>query len=144
MSSVPWPYSGAVVTLHEAIAIEHGVNRAHRRRLDHRELADQLVANLGSTPRGVFLLDPKDRAFDLVGQPVGMPIGPTGAAVEPIETAGLVALVDLVASDPRDPELAAQRCHLLALEEPGNESEALVHRFTRSPRHPGAPPMPVV
>jgi len=39
---------------------------------------------------------------------------------------------------------ARQRGHLLALEEPGDESEAFIHRSTRSPRHPGAPQMPVV
>jgi hypothetical protein len=40
--------------------------------------------------------------------------------------------------------LSAQRRHLLALEEPGNESEAFIHRSTRSPRHPGAPQIPIV
>jgi hypothetical protein len=45
-----------------------------------------------------------------------MAIGPTRAVVETIEATGLVALIDLVAGDSGDSELAAQRCHLLALE----------------------------
>jgi len=108
--------ASAFATFHEAVAVQHGVNRAHCRRLDHRERADQLVANLGSAPGGVLLLDPQDRAFDLVGQFVGMAIGPTRSVVEAIKATGLVALIDLVAGDAGDPELAAQRCHLLALE----------------------------
>jgi hypothetical protein len=82
----PGLVASSLAALHETVAIQHGVHRAHRRRPDHRELADQLV-----------------QAF---------------------EATGLVALVDLVPSDPGDPELAAQRSHLLALEEPGHESEA--------------------
>ncbi len=124
---------------YEAVAIQHGVHRADRRRPDHRELAEQLLADLGSPPGGVLLLDPEDRPLDLEGQLVRVTIGSTRAVVEPLEATGLVPLIDLVASDSGDSELAAQRGHLLALEEPGNESEALVHRFTRSPRHSGAP-----
>jgi hypothetical protein len=45
---------------------------------------------------------------------------------------------------PGEPELAAQQCHLLALEQAGNESEAFVHWITRSQRHLGSPQMPVV
>jgi hypothetical protein len=45
-----------------------------------------------------------------------MAIGPTRSVVEAIKATGLVALIDLVAGDAGDPELAAQRCHLLALE----------------------------
>jgi hypothetical protein len=134
----------ALAALHEAVAIEHGMDRAHGRRPDHRELADQLVADLRRPPGGVLLLDPEDRPLDLVRQLVGVAIGPARAVVQALEAAGLVALEDLVPRDPGDPELAAQRGHLLALEEPGDESEAFVHGSTRSPRHPGAPQMPVV
>jgi hypothetical protein len=48
----------------------------------------------------MLLLDPQDRPLDLIGQLVGVPVGPTRAVVEAVETTGLVALVDLVAGDP--------------------------------------------
>jgi hypothetical protein len=47
--------AATLAALHEAVAVQHGVYRAHRRRLDHRELADQLVADLRSAPGGISL-----------------------------------------------------------------------------------------
>ena len=132
----------ALAALDQAIAIEHGMHGADGRRLDHRELLDQLVADLAGTPGGVLLLDPEDRALDLEGQPVGLPVRCPAAVVEAVEAAVFVAVEDLVAGDSGDAELTAQRCHLLALEEPGYETKSLIHRFTLIPRHLGSPQMP--
>jgi hypothetical protein len=46
-----------------------------------------------------------------------------------------VAVEDLVAGLARDPELHAQRRHLLALEQAGDKPESLVHDVTLLPRH---------
>jgi hypothetical protein len=125
----------------QSVAVEHGVHRADGRRLDHGILAGQLVADLQS-PGGVFTLDAEDGALDLVGQAVGLPVGCPAAVVERIQAAFLVAVEDLVASDPGDAELAAQRSHFLAFEEAGDKAEAFVHRLTLFPGHLGAPQMP--
>jgi hypothetical protein len=88
----------------------------------------------------MLLLDAQDHPLDLKWQLVGLPVRCLAAIVEPIEAAFLVAIEDLVAGDPGDPELAAHGCHFLAFQEPGYETEAFVHGFTLIPRHPGAPP----
>lgn len=54
------------------------------------------------------MLDAEDGALDLVGQAVGLPVGRPAAVVEPIQTAFLVAVEDLVAGDPRNAELPAR------------------------------------
>ena len=95
---------------------------ADRWRLDHRVLLEQLVADLARTPAGVFLLDAKDGLLDLERQLVGLPVGRTALVTEAMQAAFLVAVEDLVASDPANAELPAQRCHLLAFEEPGYET----------------------
>jgi len=128
------------MALDEAVAVERGVDRAHRGRRDHRVVVDQLVADLGCAPGGVLLLDPEDRPLDLERQLVALPVGGLAAVVQPIEATGLVALKDLVAGDPGDAELPAQRRHLLAFEQAGNESEAFIHRFTLVPGHLGGLP----
>ena len=46
------------------------------------------------------------------------------------------------AGDWRDTKRTAQRCHLLAFEEPAHKSDAFIHRFTLFPGHPGSPPIP--
>ena len=43
-----------------------------------------------------------------------------------------------------DTELPTQGRHLLALEEPGYETESLIHRFTLFPGHSGSPPNAVM
>ena len=130
----------AFSALDEAVAIERGVDRAHRRRRDHRVLADQLVADLRRAPGRVLLLDAEDRPLDLKRQLVGLPIRGLAAIVEPVEAAFLVAIEDLVAGDPGDAELAAHWRHLLAFQQAGYEAEAFIHRFTLVPGHLGAPP----
>src|SRR3982750_1345475 len=51
------------------------------------------------------------------------------------DAAILVAIVNLVAGLPGDPELGAQGRHLLALEQAGDKPEPLVHDVTLLPRH---------
>lgn len=58
---------------------------------------DQLVADLRHASGWEVLLDAENRPLDLKRQLVGLPIRRLAAVVEPIETAGLVALADYVA-----------------------------------------------
>src|SRR6476646_10111828 len=52
-----------------------------------------------------------------------------------LHAAVLVAVENLVAGLPRNPELGAQRRHLLALEQADDKPESLVHDVTLLPRH---------
>src|SRR5262245_61513036 len=54
---------------------------------------------------------------------------------EGLHPAVLVAVEDLVAGLARNPELGAQRRHLLALEQAGDKPATLVHDMTVLPRH---------
>src|SRR5690606_5847988 len=92
--------TAAFATPYQAIAIEHGVDRADRRRLDHGILPQQLVPDLRRTPGRVLALDPENAAFDLKMKLVGLPIRPTAALMQCIETAILVVTEDLVAGNP--------------------------------------------
>jgi len=64
-----------------------------------------------------------------------MAVGSSAAIGEPIQATVLVALEDLVAGLARDIELPAHGGHRLAVEEPGHESETLIHLGTLLPRH---------
>jgi hypothetical protein len=55
------------------------------------------------------------------------------------DAAVLVAFEDLVAEHAGDPDLGAQRRHLLALEHAGHKAEPLVHDVTFLPRHALSP-----
>jgi len=110
------------LALNQSIAIQHGVYGADRRWLDHGELPQQLVADLPGAPGRVLFLDPKERAFDLKGQLVGLSVGRPATVVESVQATVLVSVIDLVASDSGNTELTAQRCHLLAFEEPGYQT----------------------
>src|SRR5690606_28385996 len=79
-------------------------------------------------------------ALELEGQLVGLPVGAPAAIVQSVQPVFLVAVEKLVACDPGDTELAAQRSHLLAFEQTGDEPEAFVHAITLLPGHSGPPP----
>ena len=64
-----------------------------------------------------------------------MPIRAPAAVREPVDPIVLVAVVDFVAGLARDPELGADRRHLLAVQQPGHEPETLVHDVTLLPGH---------
>lgn len=68
-----------------------------------------------------------------------MTIRPARAIGETFEPGFVVAREDLVAGLTGDAELTAQRCHLLAIQESGNELQSFVHGFTRLPGHLALP-----
>ena len=74
------------------MGIEHSVDGTDCRRLDHRELPDQLVTDLGRAPGRMRLLYPQDRAFSLVGQLVGLPIRGAATVIQCIKAAVLVTV----------------------------------------------------
>ncbi len=103
------------------MAVEHGVHGADGGGLDAQLEPAQLLADLGRAPGGVFLAQLDDPALDLEGQLVGLPVGPAAAIGEAFEADVAIAPVELVAGLAGDAELPAQRRHLVAFEQPGNE-----------------------
>src|SRR3954454_11372160 len=111
------------------------MNGADGGQVRRRRLPPQLLANLRCAPGRVLPLQPDNRRFQLRRQSVRLTIGASTAIAERRDAAILVALENLVARLPRDPELGAQRRHLLALEQAGDKPESLVHDVTLLPRH---------
>src|SRR5262249_51774608 len=64
-----------------------------------------------------------------------LPVCAVAPIAEGLNPAVFVTVEDLVAGLPRNPELGAQRRHLLALEQAGDKPESLVHDVTLLPRH---------
>src|SRR5262245_39066544 len=120
---------------HQMVAIQHRVDRADRRQVRAGELVSQLFADLGRTPTGILPLQAHNRGFDRRRQPIRLAVRAMAPIAEGLHAAVLIAVEDLVAGLPRNPELGAQRRHLLALEQAGDKPESLVHDVTLLPRH---------
>jgi hypothetical protein len=86
-SSAAGVVAPALAAFDQTVAIQHGVDGAGGRRLDHREGSDDFVPDLGSTPSGMFLLEPDDRAFDLIRQRIRVSVGPSRSILEGVEAA---------------------------------------------------------
>src|SRR5690349_20173046 len=121
--------------LYQMIAIEHCVDGADGWQVRPRELLSKLLADLRRAPTGIFPLQTDDRRFNRCRQPIRLPVRAVAAIAEGLDPAVLVAVEDLVAGLPRNPERSAQRRHLLALEQAGDKPESLVHDVTLLPRH---------
>ena len=126
------------------MAIEHRVHGADGRGLDIAMQRRSFSRILGAPQLGSLALELHDQLLDLQRQLVGLPVGSSTAIGEPFEPAVLIALEDLVAGLARDIELAAQRRHLLAVEQSGDESKTFIHFVTLLPRHFALPQRPEV
>ena len=120
---------------HQVVAIEHGMDRADGRQVRAGELLPELFADLGRAPARILPLQAHDRRFNGRRQPIRLPVRAVAPIAEGLDPAVLVAVEDLVAGLARNPELGAQRRHLLALEQAGDKPESLVHDVTLLPRH---------
>ena len=65
--------------VHQAMAIEHGVDGADRRQCGAVELLPQLLADLRRAPAGILPLQADDGRFELRRQPIRLPIRPPAA-----------------------------------------------------------------
>src|SRR6185312_5328946 len=119
----------------QAVPIQDGVHGADGRTVHLGVLPAQPLANLGSTPAGVLLLELHDELLDLEGQLSGMTVRPAGAIRQAIQPAVLVAIEDLVSGLAGDIELPAQHRHLLPVQQSGHKPKALVHLVTLPPWH---------
>ncbi len=97
------------------------------------------MATRPAHPGCMLVLEAQDAALDLDGKPVGLAIGAPRTVIQTVQATFLVAIVDLVAGDPRYAELTAKGRHLIPFKQPGNEFETFVHWLTLFPRHSGSP-----
>jgi hypothetical protein len=100
-----------------------------------RVLSSESFSDLGSSPVGELLLKPHNQLLNLHRKLVGVPIGSPTAVRQALNSAILVAVVDLIAGFPRDSELMTEACHLLSIQEPSNESKSFFHDIALLPRH---------
>src|ERR1700730_13619523 len=123
------------------MTIEDGVNGAASRDLHlARQSSEEALPDLAGAPVRFLALGRYDGCFDLLGQLVGITVGAPGTIREPLQSAFLIAVDDLVAGLARDSELSTQRGHALAVFEPNHEAYAFVHNRTFLPWHPTFPP----
>src|SRR6478609_788908 len=86
------------------------------------------------------LLGRDNQALDLGRQLVGVAHRPARAVAERLKAVLLVSGEDLVAGFSRDAEGATEITHRLAVQQVGDEPQALVHDRTLLPGHPHLPP----
>ena len=113
--------------------VEDGVDGADGGAANSRIPAPEALSDLRRAPARILLLEPYDQRLDLHRELIGMPIRPPASIRETIQAAVLVAGVDLVAGLAGNAKLPAEAGHLLAVEQPGNESETFVHNMTLLP-----------
>jgi hypothetical protein len=118
-----------------AMAIQDGVDRANGGQMRPGELLPELLADLGRAPARVLALHADDRRFDWRRQPIRLPMAAVASIAKGLDPTVFVAVESLVAGLAGNPELGAQRCHLLAIEQAGDEPESLVPDVTLLPRH---------
>ncbi len=117
------------------MAVQDRMNRAGRRRGESRVFSDEQLPDLGRPPAGLLLLESNDGTLGLRRQLVGLPIRSPAAIRQAQDPDIPVPLPDLVAGLPGDPELTAQRGHLVAFRQPDHELHPLVHGAALFPRH---------
>ena len=115
------------------------MDRADRRRMHIRIEPGKPLPDLRCAPVRLILLQTHDLRLDLKGQLIGVPIWPARAIGQAFQPDLIVAGEDLVAGLARDAELPAQPRHLLPVQQPGDELEALIHRVTLLPGHVCSP-----
>src|SRR5580658_10937425 len=123
------------------MAIQNGVNGAACWNLYFRgQSSKEALPDLAGAPMWFLAFSGYDGRLDLLGQPVCISVGAPGTIREPLQSAFLITLKDLVAGFAGDLKLAAQRGHALAVFEPNHESYAFVHNRTFLPWHPTPAP----
>jgi hypothetical protein len=120
---------------HQVVPIQHGMDGTDGRQVRPGELLTKLFTDLGRAPPRILTLQAHDGGFDRRRQPVRLPVRAVAPIAKGLDPAVFVAVEDLVAGLARNPELGAQRRHLLALEQAGDKPESLVHDVTLLPRH---------
>src|SRR4029450_11388595 len=94
---------------------------------DPPDPAAESSPDLRCPPVGVVPLQPDDLRFQRQRELVRVAVRTTAPVGETVDAIVLIPLVNLVARLARDSELSADRGHLLAIQQAGDEPETLVH-----------------
>src|ERR1700722_8263826 len=126
---------------HQSMPIQDGVNSAASWDFHFaRQSSKEALPDLAGAPVRFLALGRYDGRCNLLGQLVVISVGAPGPIREPLQSAFLIPVEDLVAGFARDLKLAAQRGHTFAVFEPNHESYAFVHNRTFLPCHPTPAP----
>src|SRR5487761_249837 len=98
-------------TTQAAVAIEHGMDGALGGNGNARESADQALANFASTPGGVLTLHVQNEVLYLKRKLVGVAIRTPASVGEPLNTAFLITIEDLVTGLTGNPKLSQEPPH---------------------------------
>jgi hypothetical protein len=98
----------------QAMAIQHGMDGTFGRAGNSGESAQQALTDFASTPAGVLVLYVQDEVFDLERKLVGIAIRSSASVREPLHTAFLITIEDLIAGLAGDAKLPAKFRHRLA------------------------------
>jgi len=106
---------------------------------DTGEPPPQALPNFPGTPARVFLLYVQDVVLYLEGKFLGAAVGAAASVGEPLKTAFLVAVEDLVAGLARDAKLPAELGHRLARQPTSHKLQPFIHHRTLLPWHDSLP-----
>jgi len=120
---------------YQAVSIQDGMYSADGRHGQISMATSELLTDLRRTPTGIFLFELDDALLDLEREAIGIPRGPSGAIVQPLQAAVFIARENLVAGFSGDIELATQGRHLLPIQQSGHETHSLIHLATLPPWH---------
>src|SRR5581483_3801206 len=121
---------------HQPMTIEHRMNGAAGRHFDCvRQPFQEALADLAGAPVGFLGLGGYNGRFDLFGPLIGIAEGAPGSIREPLQSAFLITLQELIASLAGNLELPAQCGHALAVFESNYKTYAFVHNRTFLPWH---------
>src|SRR5690242_16016819 len=106
--------AGPAAALHQAMAIENGVDRAFGRNFDVAiEPAHQELTDLARTPVGLVTLQPDNQALELLRKLVGVAHRPAGPIAQSRQPLLPIAIVNLVTSLAGYAEFSAHIRHRL-------------------------------
>src|ERR1700680_594919 len=96
------------------MAVEHGMDGAFGWDGNAGESPKQTLANFSRAPGAVLALYVQDEILHLKRKSVGVAIGTAAPVRQPLNTAILIAIKDLIAGRARDADLSAEFRHRLA------------------------------
>src|SRR5438552_1752702 len=129
----------ATAALHQAVAIQHRMDRAFGRNSHSGEPPDEALPDFTSTPAGVLALDVQNVVFNLQRKLTAKAIGSATPFRQSLDPAFLITIEDLVAGLAGDRELSAEFRHRLAFQQAGNKANTFIHNRTLLPRHHSLP-----
>jgi hypothetical protein len=105
------------------MAIKHGMDCTDRRDADIAGQASyQEFPDFAGAPVGLLAFAGNHQPLDLLWQLIGVSDRTSGTVTQGNRAVLLVAIENLIASLPGDPEFSAQLGHRLAFQKPGNKT----------------------